>query len=294
MSTGEGRFESVDLGGVLIHAIVEVEAGELIQSIVKGADKRTVKSLPNLYPNYIEKDGGFKSVVQAFVVESSNDLTMIDCCNGNSKIRIDMPIWSGLQTDFGSKLESFGKEKFKRVLFTHFHCDHVGWSTSLVGDRWEPTFKNATYYFVRPEFNYWSSVPECEIEDDHAAFRDSITPIVDSGNYEIISSDEVISDRISLIPSPGHTPGHVSIKITGDNLTAVVTGDVLYHPCQIQNTNWVADSDTDADLGISSREKILDYVCENKFLLVGSHFSSPPWIRVSKSSRGYGFLQHTD
>ena len=51
------------------------------------------------------------------------------------------------------------------------------------------------------------------------------------GNY-------VIDDWVRLVPSPGHTPGHVSIHIGGELPDAVMSGDLMHHPLQCAEPDW--------------------------------------------------------
>ena len=55
-----------------------------------------------------------------------------------------------------SKKPEFPKDSINTVLCTHLHVDHVGWNTTLVGDRWAPTFTKARYLVGRKEWAHWS------------------------------------------------------------------------------------------------------------------------------------------
>ena len=43
------------------------------------------------------------------------------------------------------------------------------------------------------------------------AYRDSIRPILDAGLADEVADDADLGDGLRLEPSPGHTPGHVSL-----------------------------------------------------------------------------------
>ncbi|MGC8074232.1 MBL fold metallo-hydrolase, partial [Salmonella enterica] len=79
----------------------------------------------------------------------------------------------------------------------------------LAGGNWVPTFANARYVFGKTEYEHWR-----DHSDDaaHAAvFADSVKPIADAGKAELVPSDHRLTEEITLIPTPGHSPGHVSI-----------------------------------------------------------------------------------
>src|ERR1700760_3449398 len=46
------------------------------------------------------------------------------------------------------------QEAVDYILLTHIHADHVGWNTRLEGDRWVPTFPNATVICSDLEWRY--------------------------------------------------------------------------------------------------------------------------------------------
>ena len=100
------------------------------------------------------------------------------------------------------------------VLCTHLHVDHVGWNTRLVGGKWVPTFANARYVFGKTEYEHWRD--HSDEPDKIAVFNDSVKPIVDAGKADLVASDARLCDEITLIPTPGHSPGHISLHIQSD------------------------------------------------------------------------------
>ena len=104
----------------------------------------------------------------------------------------------------------FARETVDMVVCTHLHVDHVGWNTMLDGGKWVPTFPNARYLIGKTEYEHWQKAPEGETADIMA---DSVTPIFDAGLAQTVEMDHRISQELRLVPTPGHTPGHVSVAI---------------------------------------------------------------------------------
>jgi glyoxylase-like metal-dependent hydrolase (beta-lactamase superfamily II) len=224
---------SRSIGSVKVTSVVELEAGAIIQQGIPDATLEAVKNIPWLRPHFADEEGNLKGVVQSFMLESGGKRILVDTCVGNGKKRKDLAEWNELHGDFLSRLASAGytPEDIDIVLCTHLHCDHVGWNTMLVDGKWVPTFPNARYMFVREEYEYWKGRPATEIEDDHAGFADSVEPIVEAGRADFVPANHVITDEVSLVPTPGHTPHHVSVAIKSAGEEAVITGDVMHHPC---------------------------------------------------------------
>lgn len=279
------------IGEVEVFQIVELEAGELIQSIIKNATPENIRDINWLYPHFADEAGNLKALVQGFLIKSDNNNILIDTCNGNDKARIDVPEWANLRTDFLKKLGDIGvtATNVNLVACTHLHMDHVGWNTKFEGGVWVPTFPNAKYLFSREEYKYWIQKPDKEIADDKAAFDDSVTPVVKAGLAELVDVDHKIGRHLSFIPTVGHTPSHVSVLIESQNQRAIISGDFLHHPCQIAYPQWTTDADTLPDKAIVTRQRILDQIAGTDTLLIGSHFANPVAGRVVRLNDSFIF-----
>jgi len=264
------------VGKVEIYQIVELEAGEIIQSIIPKATPENIKKIDWLMPHFADNNGNLKALVQGFLIKSEGKNILIDTCNGNDKKRTDAPEWGDLQTDFLSKLLELGVERkdVHIVACTHLHMDHVGWNTMLDKNQWIPTFPNAQYFFDKQEFEYWEKKPEKEIDDDHAAFEDSVMPIIKAKLAKLVDSNFRIDENIRFIPTPGHTPSHVSIFIESEGSKAIISGDLLHHPCQIANPSWVTEADTFPNRAKETRIKLFKEIANSETLFIGSHFSN--------------------
>jgi len=259
---------------------VELEskkAGEVIQGIIKEATPENIRRMDFLRPNFADEDGRLRAVVQAFLVKSSGKNILVDTCCGHGKTRTDVPEWGNLRIGFVQESYRLGVKKtdIDYVVCTHLHFDHVGGNTISKDGKWVPTFANAEYIFVREEYEYWEGGPEGEIDDDRAAFVDSVEPVMTAGLGRLVEEDYRLDDNVRLVPTKGHTPGHVSVAIESGGEKAVITGDALHHPCQVAHPEWSTEADWDKDLAVASRKKMLEGVAGGGVLLIGSHFADP-------------------
>ena len=196
-----------------------------------------------------------------------------------------VPGWDDLHTDFISRLQATGAApgEVDYVVNTHLHFDHVGWHTELVDGAWQPTFPAARYVMSAGEFGYWQSKPENEIADQHAGFTDSVLPIYEAGLVDLVADDHVVIDGVRFMPTPGHTPHHVSVLIESGGQSAVITGDVAHHPCQLAHPDWASTSDFDPDLARTSRMKLVERFADSDTLIIGSHYSDPVAGRIQRA-----------
>lgn len=92
--------------------------------------------------------------------------------------------------------------------------------------------------------------------DDWNGIDDSVTPIIEAGLAKFVANDYRIDDNVRFIPTPGHTPHHVSVVIESLGMKAIVSGDVRHHPCQIAHQEWTTLADTYPDQAVVTRKKI--------------------------------------
>jgi glyoxylase-like metal-dependent hydrolase (beta-lactamase superfamily II) len=264
------------VGTITIHSIIETEAWSVVQETIPDATPENIKKLPWLQPHYADADGNLKWVVQSFLIQTGERNILVDACVGNGRERPDVPVWHQMQTTFLERLSALCPlEEVDTVLCTHLHFDHVGWNTRKEWDSRIPTFPHARYLFGETEFEYRKNIPDDAIKADANAIRDSVTPIVKAGLADLVDSDHVLCEWISLFPTHGHTPWHVSVRISSQWETAVISGDVVHHPCHITHPEWYTGADVDIEMAKKSRQVFVNQCCDEWVLLIGSHFAVP-------------------
>ncbi len=242
--------------------------------------------MPWLVPHFATEEGHIILTFQAFVVEAGGRRIMVDTCNGNHKDRPDSPIHQ-LNLPFLEDLGAAGypAETIDTVLCTHLHVDHVGWNTRLVDGEWVPTFPNARYLFSGKEWDYWSTGTHELQFGDYLA--DSVHPIVQAGLNDLVPMDHRITDEVWLEPTAGHTPGHVSVRISSGGHQAVITGDMVHNPYQCAHPDTSTPFCIDpAQARATRRSSFADWYANN-VLVIGSHFGGPTSGRLRPEGDGY-------
>jgi glyoxylase-like metal-dependent hydrolase (beta-lactamase superfamily II) len=248
-----------------------------------------------LDPSATDDRGDIRLSVHSFVLDVTGMRIVIDTGVGNGKVRAN-PAWNNLGTDYLSRLVACGvdADTVDLVVNTHLHRDHVGWNTTLRDGEWVPTFPHARYLVTRTEWDYWSTAP---LDDDQQRmFADSITPVREGGQLELVdaAAPVEIADGVELIPSPGHTPGHVSVLISSAGRAALVTGDFLHHPIQLAHPNLCCSADVDYATSERTRAAMLSRIADTETLLLGTHFTHPAAGHVRSTPSGYAFAPFTE
>ena len=245
---------SWQIGAVKITCVVEMVIPLPKGSFLRDATAEALKTSPWLFPHFAKEDGTLIASVQALLVEAPELRPVVDTCIGNDKRR-NLTGGNPLATPFLQHLADAGwsRDSVDAVICTHLHVDHVGWNTMLVDGKWVPTFPKARHLIGKREFEHWSRESN---EEQRAIFGDSVRPIFDAGLVELVETDHRISPELRLTPPPGHTPGHVSVMIQLEGQSAVITGDIAHHPCQMAHPEWATGYDSDTQGAAATRAKL--------------------------------------
>jgi len=273
-------FRQWTFGDVRVTRIMEMAPMAFDPEIFIQATRHDVLNRKDwLYPSFITQDGDIYLHFQAFVIEAAGRTIVVDTCVGNHKKRTP-DIMNDLDNPFLERLEraGFPREKVDYVLCTHLHVDHVGWNTMLVDGEWQPTFPNARYLFGRSEVAHGATSIQ---GDAQVFFADSVKPILDAGLADLVDTDHVVVEGVSLFPTPGHTPGHVSVRLRSQGTEAIVTGDVMHHPVQAALPEVASNFCWDARLGERTRREMLTRAAETGTVLLVAHFAGTSAVHVT-------------
>ena len=280
------------IGDVTVTKIVEMEVTGGSRFILPQATYEEILPISWLQPHFADERGRLKMSIHALVIEApgggrNGQRIVVDTCLGNDKTGRRIPTWNNLQLPFLADLEAAGfpRESIDTVLCTHLHVDHVGWNTMLVDGKWLPTFPKARYLMGRVEFAHWRA--QHEREDMAAVFADSVKPVHDAGLVDLVETEHRITNEISLIPTVGHTPGHVSVLIKSKGEEALITGDFIHHPCQMAHPEWSSTADDDPDRAERTRREVFTRLAGTTALLIGTHFVAPTAGRVVRDGDAF-------
>ncbi len=281
------------IGDVKITRIIEMEVTGGSRFILPDATRDACLPMAWMQPHFMDAEGNLIMSIHALIVDTGTRKIVVDTCIGNDKER-SIPNWSHLQTTFLDDIAAAGyaRESIDTVMCTHLHVDHVGWNTMLVDGEWVPTFPNARYLVAEKEWSYWDSVDD---ESEYGPIlADSVRPVIAAGLMDFVALEHEICEGIRLEPTPGHTPGHVSVHITSKGEEALITGDCVHHPCQMAHTDWCSSADYDQDQGRRTREALLENYVDRDVLIIGTHFATPTAGHIKRLETGGYWLDVGD
>ena len=197
-----------------------------------------------------------------------------------------------VDTGFGrnlfDNLKSLGvsPEQIDVILITHSHGDHIG--GMLKDDK--AAFPKAVLYISQAEHDL------CMNGDARNAGARKVIEKYQS-NLRLFEPQEIDGQPLVLFPgiqaiaTYGHTPGHTLFMVVSDNEKLLIWGD-LTHAMAIQMPypQVAMTYDTNTEMAISSRLKVLEYVTTNNIPVAGMHTAFPGMGKITKApDGGYSF-----
>ncbi|MFC9503609.1 MBL fold metallo-hydrolase [Streptomyces sp. NPDC057002] len=242
-----------------------------------------------LRPHFADGDGVLCLDSHSFAFTAGGLRVLVDTGIGNGKQRAN-PAWHDLDTDYLRRLTAAGfpPDSVDLVILTHLHADHVGWNTREVNGAWVPTFPHARYLTSRVEREFWAGYAMDEARAQ--MFRDSVIPVQEAGLLDLVdvpAEGVEVAPDLRLVPTPGHTPGHLAVELTSRGRTALITGDCVHHPVQLAHPGIGACVDIDPVRSEASRRGLLDALAGTDTLLLGTHFAPPTAGRVIAHEGAY-------
>ncbi len=163
-------------------------------------------------------------------------------------------------------------EDVDTVFLTNLHGDHIGWSLTAQG---EPIF---------PAARYVTQAVEWEASESYigAALR----PLDGLGVLKLLDGEEALSDEMTAIPTPGHTPGHSSLLVQDGGEGLVISGDVIVHPAQVTEPTWNIAFAMDKEATAFTREMFLEWVEADGLIVAAGHIPGTGFGRVARDEDG--------
>jgi glyoxylase-like metal-dependent hydrolase (beta-lactamase superfamily II) len=201
---------------------------------------------------FLDEDGKLFFSIGSFLIETGSAKVIVDLGFGDATVPfppVDGVFRGGRLLD---SLRQIGVEppEMNVVFFTHLHLDHVGWSSQ----NGSLTFPNARYLAGQGEWDFWRGVT-----DENLAALGPNPETVQApleNRIESVTDGQTIASGVNVVASPGHTPGHSSLVISSGAERAIILGDVIHCPLQLDEAELSIVFDVDPNLARQTRERI--------------------------------------
>jgi glyoxylase-like metal-dependent hydrolase (beta-lactamase superfamily II) len=245
-----------------------------------------------LQPAYVDEEVRAMMSFHSYVLRTPHHTILVDGCVGNSKERPERAMWHRQEGPYLDRLAQAGvrPEEVDVVFCTHLHADHVGWNTRLREGRWVPTFPNARYLFARREYEHWEKLHRAGARPNHDSFADSVLPVMEARQAELVESDHEIESGIHLEGAYGHTPGTCLLHVKNGGQHGVFIGDVMHTPVQLADPNLSSRFCSDAAQSVATRRALCERYADTSTALFTGHFPGSNAARIRALKNSFGIL----
>lgn len=250
------------------------------------ANPATMAAIPWLHPWFADLQGRITLAIAAYLVESRGRRILVDTGLG----RLDLPGFPllprpGPELPEALTAAGIAPETIDIIVNTHLHADHVGGNVRALAGGPRPAFARARYLVHRRERDFWAARPPDSF--GRSIFAAAVQPLADAGQLDLVEGTEALTEEVALVPSPGHTPGHMSVRIVSRGREGLISGDILHHPVQLAFPD--RGMDQDEVTAAASRRSLLSRLADRGGLLIGSHFPAPTAGRVERAGAAFRF-----
>ncbi|OLC12597.1 MAG: hypothetical protein AUH29_15985 [Candidatus Rokubacteria bacterium 13_1_40CM_69_27] len=228
------------------------------------------------YESHLTEEHKIRFNLGSYLIRSDGRTILVDTGLGPKPADAPDVPWGQLLHDF--KANGVRPEEVDMVVMTHLHRDHVGWNLLAHGQKYVPTFPNARYWMSAKD---WEACHQPAVQP--ARFANAPTcvwPLAELGLVELMRSEHSLTRELTAMPTPGHTPGHMSILITSKGERALVLGDAAHGPVQVLEPDWVSRADMDPELTRQTRGALLDRLEREDIIVAAGHFPAPGFGKI--------------
>ena len=213
--------------------------------------------------------------------------------NGDKKILVD----AGAGKLFGSIAGNLGKalqelniknDDITDLIATHLHPDHIG---GMLTDDGKMVFRNASLTMSEKEYSFWKNPENLKDQPDQKHLPILLSDVY-SDRLNLCKSDADLGSGLSAINLPGHTAGHIGIRVSSSGSQFIIAADIIHAQyLQINNPSIGVVFDQDYELAKNSRVKLLDMLSIDRLEFSGGHLIFPALGRISKNGTNYQWEQ---
>lgn len=226
------------------------------------------------YPESFSDEGGWRYVVTCYVVTAGSRRVLVDTGCGPGALAFPSFIGVGGALRAGLERAGIAPGDIDTVVVTHVHPDHVGGVLAPGDGPPAPAFANARYLVPRADVETWMR-PEVQEAFPVPYVGDTLEPLMGLGVVDLVAGEHTVAPGLTLLHTPGHTPGSVSLLITSGDERAMLVGDAWLHPGQVGDPDMRCGFDMDPEAAAVTRVRLAERLRDEGMTMGACHFPEP-------------------
>lgn len=225
------------------------------------------------HQDMVADDGCVHIPVGCFLLRNGEATVLVDAGLGD----IDVGWARGGELPAALRTAGVSPEDVDVVVCSHLHIDHIGWLA--VDDR--PFFPNAVVRYGAADWAQFVTGPEAE-----GRSRQIMEALAAAGRLEPLEGDMLrIARGLTARHTPGHTLGHYGLVVSSGASRAVLLGDAVECPLQLEEPDFYAMSDVDPAMAARTREALWRELEGTDTAVGAAHF---PGLQFGRVLQGAG------
>jgi glyoxylase-like metal-dependent hydrolase (beta-lactamase superfamily II) len=217
------------------------------------------------------------SRVLCFVVRSQGKTILLDAGVGG---------WGLWRFGDGHLLDSLAElgvrpDEIDLVIPSHLHLDHIGWNThpGLAGEA-VITFPRARHLFHKDDWDWFTDEARYAADGPESLLYRTVTncllPVEAAGQVDLVEQETRVTDEVTILHTPGHTPGSVCVLVQSGGESVLFVGDLVHLCMQLSAPDWSPPYETDREQSAASRRRIVEQAVGREAMIAGSHLDEGP------------------
>ncbi len=228
------------------------------------------------YERLMDDQGRLVVSIGGFLIETGDHKILMDL--GFGPQTVDFPGFGPfIGGDLMKSLAGTGvsREEVTAVVFSHLHLDHVGWVSIEVDGQRELTFPNAQYFCSQADWDFW-----IKDESGMGPHPEAVVPFIqDKMNF--VSDGQELASGLTVLDTPGHTPGHISLHIAAGDTEIFLIVDLLHNEAQFYEADWSVAFDIDPAQARATREAMYPRLNHSNVITADGHFADTVFGHVT-------------
>ena len=263
------------VGNVEILALHDGETALPLNQTFPNVPAESWTTYQQQYPESFNGTENLRIHFECYLVRSQGQTILVDTGLGSSASNPGAvaAFGSGVDGRLMAELQSAGLQAgdVDIVFLSHLHPDHVGWNLSREGSTLAATFPRARYVAHQADWDAFITPHDEEIFG-FKFWEETIGPLERLQALDLLTGERPLTDEITAIVTPGHTPGSMSLAIVSGGERALIMGDVFHGPSQVSEPDWVFSFDSDSAMAVQTRRSMLDRAeAENATMAICHH-----------------------
>ena len=277
-------FQSIQLGEYKVTYLPDGEGLSLPDISYRGSTNEDWKN----FGQYL-KDGKALNGIGSFLIEYKKEKILLDLGIGENHYSTPEGESDGGELLNNLKKAGYDRKDITKVVYSHLHPDHIGWTTIIEQGRRVLTFPNAEYFCSENEWDFWSSKLDIPYAIDTKAFKQPLEGVI-----KFVKDGEEIIPNLFVKNMFGHTPGFINLILKAEGKRVWFINDLVHSILQFENPSWSFYSDNNEEKAIKTRTEAFDDLSEPDTILANNNFVEEAFGYLKKVGEGkYKFERYT-